>query len=152
MITQYGMSAKFGLMGLATQENQYLSGRVVLNCGDDTATEVDHEVMELLHKSYEEAKALLNDHRKALDKIAEYLIKKETITGKEFMKIFRAVEKGMEIPENLDELELPEEKKEEEPQKVKELPEKEEPSQQEKEAEKEKPSTKEEEKPDMQQE
>lgn len=152
MITQYGMSAKFGLMGLATQENQYLSGRVVLNCGDDTATEVDHEVMELLHKSYEEAKTLLNDHRKALDKIAEYLIKKETITGKEFMKIFRAVEKGMEIPENLDELELPEEKKEEEPQKVKELPEKEEPSQQEKEAEKEKPSTKEEEKPDMQQE
>ena len=63
------MSAKFGLMGLATQENQYLSGRVVLNCGDDTANEVDHAVMELLHKSYEEAKALLNDHRKALDKI-----------------------------------------------------------------------------------
>ena len=92
MITQYGMSAKFGLMGLATQENQYLSGRVVLNCGDDTATEVDHEVMELLHRSYEEAKNLLSGHRKALDKIAEYLIRKETITGKEFMKIFRAVE------------------------------------------------------------
>ncbi|HIZ22638.1 MAG TPA: ATP-dependent zinc metalloprotease FtsH [Candidatus Blautia faecigallinarum] len=110
MITQYGMSAKFGLMGLATQENQYLSGRVVLNCGDDTATEVDHEVMELLHRSYEEAKNLLSGHRKALDKIAEYLIRKETITGKEFMKIFRAVENGMEIPDNLEELVLPEEK------------------------------------------
>ena len=110
MITQYGMSRKFGLMGLATQENQYLSGRAVLNCGDDTATEVDHEVMELLHYSYEEAKRLLNEHREALDKIADYLIRRETITGKEFMKIFRAVERGVEIPENLDELEIPEEK------------------------------------------
>ena len=108
MITQYGMSKKFGLMGLATQENQYLTGRVVLNCGDDTATEIDHEVMVLLHTSYEEAKRLLGSHREALDKIAEYLIKKETITGKEFMKIFRAVEKGIEIPENLDDLILPE--------------------------------------------
>ena len=104
MITQYGMSQKFGLMGLATQENQYLSGRAVLNCGDDTATEIDHEVMQLLHYSYEEAKRLLNEHREALDKIVEYLIRRETITGKEFMKIFRAVERGMEIPENLDEL------------------------------------------------
>ena len=104
MITQYGMSQKFGLMGLATQENQYLSGRAVLNCGDDTATEIDHEVMQLLHYSYEEAKSLLNEHREALDKIAEYLIRRETITGKEFMKIFRAVERGLEIPENLDEL------------------------------------------------
>ena len=104
MITQYGMSQKFGLMGLASQENQYLSGRAVLNCGDDTATEIDHEVMQLLHYSYEEAKRLLNEHRKALDKIAGYLISRETITGKEFMKIFRAVEKGLEIPENLDDL------------------------------------------------
>ena len=104
MITQYGMSQKFGLMGLATQENQYLSGRAVLNCGDDTATEIDHEVMQLLHYSYEEAKRLLNEHREALDKIAGYLISRETITGKEFMKIFRAVEKGLEIPENLDDL------------------------------------------------
>ena len=104
MITQYGMSQKFGLMGLATQENQYLSGRAVLNCGDDTATEIDHEVMQLLHYSYEEAKRLLNEHREALDKIAEYLIRRETITGREFMKIFRAVERGLEIPENLDEL------------------------------------------------
>ena len=104
MITQYGMSQKFGLMGLATQENQYLSGRAVLNCGDDTATEIDHEVMQLLHYSYEEAKRLLSEHREALDKIADYLIRRETITGKEFMKIFRAVERGIEIPENLDEL------------------------------------------------
>lgn len=104
MITQYGMSQKFGLMGLASQENQYLSGRAVLNCGDDTATEIDHEVMQLLHYSYEEAKRLLNEHREALDKIAGYLISRETITGKEFMKIFHAVEKGLEIPENLDDL------------------------------------------------
>ena len=104
MITQYGMSQKFGLMGLASQENQYLSGRAVLNCGDDTATEIDHEVMQLLHYSYEETKRLLNEHREALDKIAGYLISRETITGKEFMKIFRAVEKGLEIPENLDDL------------------------------------------------
>ena len=106
MVTQYGMSEKFGLMGLATQENQFLSGRAVLNCGDDTATEVDHEVMILLHNSYEEAKQLLGSHRAALDRIAEYLIRRETITGKEFMKIFRAVEMGMDIPENLDEFEL----------------------------------------------
>lgn len=110
MITQYGMSDKFGLMGLATQENQYLSGRTVLNCGDDTATEVDHEVMVLLHNSYEEAKRLIGSHREALDKIAAYLIRRETITGKEFMKIFHAVERGIEIPENLDDLVIPEEK------------------------------------------
>ena len=102
MITQYGMSKKFGLMGLATQENQYLNGRAVLNCGDNTATEVDHEVMELLRVSYEEAKRLISSHRKALDKIAAYLIRKETITGKEFMIIFRAVEKGMEVSDVLD--------------------------------------------------
>ena len=102
MITQYGMSKKFGLMGLATQENQYLNGRAVLNCGDNTATQVDHEVMELLRVSYEEAKRLISSHRKALDKIAAYLIRKETITGKEFMIIFRAVEKGMEVSDVLD--------------------------------------------------
>ena len=111
MITQYGMSQKFGLMGLASQENQYLSGRAVLNCGDDTATEIDHEVMKLLHESYEESKRLLSGHRTALDKIAEYLIRKETITGKEFMKIFRAVERGMDIPEDLNDLVFPEDMK-----------------------------------------
>ena len=112
MITQYGMSEKFGLMGLATQEDQYLSGRAVLNCGDDTATEIDHEVMKLLHHSYEEAKRILGSHRKEMDKIAEYLIRKETITGKEFMKILRAVQQGMDIPENLDDLVLSEDEKE----------------------------------------
>jgi len=111
MITQYGMSQKFGLMGLASQENQYLSGRAVLNCGDDTATEIDHEVMQLLHESYEESKRLLRGHRTALDKISEYLIRKETITGREFMKIFRAVERGMDIPEDLNGLVFPEDVK-----------------------------------------
>ena len=101
MITQYGMSEKFGLMGLATQQSQYLDGRAVLNCGDDTATEVDHEVMELLHRSYEQAKQMLSENRDALDKIAEFLIERETITGKEFMKIFRQV-KGIPEPEELE--------------------------------------------------
>ena len=91
-------------MGLAVQEDKYLSGRMVMNCGDDTATEVDHEVMKLLHDSYEESKCLLMEHRDALDKIADYLIRRETITGKEFMKILRAVENGMEIPDDLNEL------------------------------------------------
>ena len=120
MITQYGMSEKFGLMGLASQENQYLSGRAVLNCGDDTATEIDHEVMKLLHDSYEESKRLLRGHREALDKIADYLIRRETITGKEFMKIFRAVERGMDIPENLEDLVFPEDIKAIESEKTKE--------------------------------
>ena len=97
MITQYGMSEKFGLMGLAEVENQYLSGRATLNCGDSTATEIDHEVMEMLKKAYEEAKRLLTENREALDKIAEFLIEKETITGKEFMRIFREI-KGLPIP------------------------------------------------------
>jgi len=91
MITQYGMSEKFGLMGLASAENQYLDGRTVLNCGDDTATEIDHEVMELLKDSYSKAKELLLGSRDPLDKIADFLIQKETITGKEFMKIFHEV-------------------------------------------------------------
>ena len=120
MITQYGMSEKFGLMGLASQENQYLSGRAVLNCGDDTATEIDHEVMKLLHDSYEESKRLLRGHREALDKIADYLIRREIITGKEFMKIFRAVERGMDIPENLEDLVFPEDIKAIESEKTKE--------------------------------
>lgn len=98
MITQYGMSDKFGLMGLASSTSQYLDGRMVLNCGDQTATEIDHEVMALLKRSYDEAKALLSENREAMDKIADFLIQKETITGKEFMKIFREV-KGIPEPE-----------------------------------------------------
>ena len=92
MVTQYGMSERFGLMGLASQENKYLDGRMVLNCGDQTATEIDHEVMQILKRSYDEALSLLKEHRPAMDRIAEYLIQKETITGKEFMRIFREVE------------------------------------------------------------
>lgn len=98
MITQYGMSERFGLMGLAQTENQYLDGRAVMNCGDSTATEIDHEVMKLLKYSYDEAKRLLSENREALDKIAEFLIQKETITGKEFMKIFREI-KGENQPQ-----------------------------------------------------
>ncbi|MBQ0059926.1 MAG: ATP-dependent zinc metalloprotease FtsH [Lachnospiraceae bacterium] len=92
MITQFGMSDKFGLMGLASQETQYLGGRAVLNCGDETATEVDHEVMKMLKEAYAKALELLKEHRSSLDRIAEYLINKETITGKEFMKIFNEAE------------------------------------------------------------
>ena len=98
MVTQYGMSEKFGLMGLETKENEYLTGRTIMNCGDATAAEVDQEVMRILKDSYEEAKRLLSDNRDVMDKIAEFLIQKETITGKEFMKIFREM-KGIPEPE-----------------------------------------------------
>ena len=99
MVTQYGMSEKFGLMGLATQENEYLTGRTVMNCGDATAAEVDQEVMKILKEAYGEAKRLLSENREIMDKIAEFLIEKETITGKEFMKIFREM-KGIPEPED----------------------------------------------------
>lgn len=92
MITQYGMSEKFGLIGLESVQNRYLDGRPVSNCGEETASEVDKEVMKMLKEAYEEAKRLLTEHRSSLDQIAEFLIEKETITGKEFMKIFREVE------------------------------------------------------------
>ena len=98
MVTQYGMSEKFGLMGLESQENQYLTGRTVLNCGDATAADIDQEVMKILKSAYDEAKRLLRDDREAMDKIAAFLIEKETITGKEFMKIFREV-KGLPEPD-----------------------------------------------------
>lgn len=98
MVTQYGMSEKFGLMGLATQQDQYLTGRTVMNCGEATAAAVDDEVMEILKRSYEEAKRLLSENREIMDQIAEFLIEKETITGKEFMQIFRKC-KGIPEPE-----------------------------------------------------
>ena len=98
MVTQYGMSKKFGLIGLATVESKYLSGEATLNCADSTAAEVDKEVMKILSESYEEAKKMLTENREVLDKIAEYLIEKETITGKEFMKIFREL-KGLPEPD-----------------------------------------------------
>ena len=96
MVTQYGMSEKFGLMSLESVEDRYLSGHTVLNCGQETATEIDKEVMQILKSSYDKAITLLKDNRECLDKIADFLIEKETITGKEFMHIFRQV-KG--IPE-----------------------------------------------------
>ncbi len=101
MVTQYGMSERFGLMGLETRENQYLTGRTVLNCSDTTEADIDKEVMAILKASYEEAKRLLGENREAMDKIAEFLIEKETITGKEFMRIFREVT-GTPEPEEKD--------------------------------------------------
>lgn len=98
MITQYGMSEKFGLIGLESIQSRYLDGRPVQNCGPDTAAEIDKEVMKMLKNAYEEAKRLLSENREALDKIAAFLIEKETITGKEFMKIFREV-KGIDPDE-----------------------------------------------------
>ena len=91
MVTQYGMSEKFGLMGLESKESMYLNNGTVLNCSDETAADVDSEVMRILKESYAEAKRLLSENRKCLDKIAEFLIEKETITGKEFMEIFHKV-------------------------------------------------------------
>ena len=92
MVTQYGMSDKFGLMGLESVQHKYLDGRAVLNCGEETAGEIDKEVMTMLKKAYDEAKRLLTENRDALDKIADFLIEKETITGKEFMEIFHKVQ------------------------------------------------------------
>lgn len=91
MVTMYGMSEKFGLMGLESIENRYLDGRAVLNCGDETAGEIDKEVMKLLKAAYMKAIQLLRENMEALDKISEFLIEKETITGKEFMDIFNEV-------------------------------------------------------------
>ncbi len=89
MITMYGMSDYFGLMQLESIESQYLERRRVLNAADSTAAEVDREVRNMLAKAYEEAKQMLSENRPILDKIAAYLIERETITGEEFMKIFR---------------------------------------------------------------
>ena len=95
------MSERFGLMGLESVQSRYLDGRAVRNCGEATAAEIDEEIMKMLKASYEEAKRLLSANRDALDKIAAFLIEKETITGKEFMKIFREV-KGIPEPEETD--------------------------------------------------
>ena len=97
MVTQYGMSKKFGLISLESVENRYLDGRPVLNCGDDTAAEIDQEVQMILKDSYETAKKLLEENREVLDHIAEYLFEHETITGKEFMRIYRDI-KGIPQP------------------------------------------------------
>lgn len=101
MITRFGMSDKFGLMGLATVESEYLGGGARLTCSDVTAADVDTEVMELLKECYADAKRMLAENRELMDKLAAHLIEKETITGKEFMKIYRA-EKGIPEPEEED--------------------------------------------------
>lgn len=99
MVTRYGMSKKFGLVGLATVESQYLDGRASLNCSDETAAEIDAEVVAIIKESYEKALQMLRENRELMDKLAAFLIEKETITGKEFMKIFRQ-EKGLPEPED----------------------------------------------------
>lgn len=108
MITQFGMSDKFGMMSLASVDNAYLDGAAHLNCGDETAAQIDEEVRTMIHNCYQEAYQLLEENREVLDHIADYLYEHETITGKEFMKIFREL-KGLPDPD--------EEKKEEEDQK-----------------------------------
>ena len=99
MITQYGMSDKFGLIGLESVQNQYLDGRSVLNAADATAAEVDKEVMRMLDEAYNRAKTILSEHRETLDKLAAYLFEKETITGKEFMEIYNEIEEEQLISE-----------------------------------------------------
>ncbi len=103
MVTRYGMSKKFGLMGLETVASQYLDGRSAMNCADNTASEVDAEVMQILKEAYEEALGLLRENREIMDQIAAHLIEKETITGKEFMKIFREA-KGLPEPDEKKEI------------------------------------------------
>jgi cell division protease FtsH len=98
MITRYGMSKRFGLAGFATVESQYLEGRTAMNCSDKTAADIDEEIVVMLKDAYEQAKALLADNREIMDKLAAFLIEKETITGKEFMQIYRK-EKGLPEPE-----------------------------------------------------
>ena len=97
MVTEYGMSKRFGLIGLASMQNKYLDSAATLNCSDATEAEIDAEVVAILKESYEKAKELLRENRELMDKLAEYLIEKETITGKEFMEIFRR-EKGLPDP------------------------------------------------------
>lgn len=114
MITRYGMSKHFGLMGLETVESQYLDGRTSMNCSDVTAAAVDEEVMKLLKSCYKEAKTMIKENRAIMDKIAAHLIEKETITGKEFMEIY-CKEKGIPVPVKDDDKKL---KKKNEPKKA----------------------------------
>ena len=99
MITQYGMSDKFGMVGLESIENRYLDGRAVLNCADETAAKIDEEVAKRMKEFYERAVSIIKENRDVLDKIAEYLIEKETITGKEFIKMYREI-KGLPEPDD----------------------------------------------------
>jgi cell division protease FtsH len=108
MVTRFGMSEKFGMMGLATVESQYLDGRASLICGDNTAGQIDEEVLKMITDAYAKAKQLLEENMESLDKISEYLFEHETITGKEFMKIFREI-KGLPDPDEEKEKEKSEE-------------------------------------------
>ena len=99
MITQYGMSDRFGMVGLESIENRYLDGRAVLNCADETAAKIDEEVARRMKEFYERAVSIIKENRDVLDKIAEYLIEKETITGKEFIKMYREI-KGLPEPDD----------------------------------------------------
>jgi cell division protease FtsH len=94
MITLYGMSDKFGMVGLESVENRYLDGRRVLNCSEVTAAAIDEEVMRIMKECYDKAKGFLEENKDVMDRLAEFLYEKETITGKEFMKIFREM-KGL---------------------------------------------------------
>ncbi len=98
MVTMYGMSDKFGMMCLATVQNQYLEGGAGLICGENTASQIDDEVLSIINSSYAEAMKLLDENREILDSISDYLYQKETITGKEFMKMFRGM-KGLPDPD-----------------------------------------------------
>ena len=100
MITQYGMSEKFGLVQLESVESKYLDGRAVAQCSNETETEIDKEVREIISSCYEEAKRLLNENRDILNKIAGVLIERESITGKEFMTIFNEMKANKEVSEN----------------------------------------------------
>lgn len=108
MITRYGMSETFGLMGLETLENQYLDGRSVLNCSDQTAAKIDDEVMKVLKDAYAKAVTMLEEHLDALDEIAHFLIEKETITGKEFMEIFNRITGVEEEVKEIEEIQIQE--------------------------------------------
>ncbi|SEP76401.1 cell division protease FtsH [Lachnospiraceae bacterium RM5] len=110
MITRYGMSEKFGLMALETVEDQYLTGQTRLNCSDATAAMIDDEVRKMLDKCHDDAKKILSEHRKELDVIANFLYSKETITGKQFMELYKKVQSGEDVSEYLTENDMPENK------------------------------------------
>ena len=110
MVTRFGMSDKFGMMGLATVESKYLEGRAALTCGEDTASQIDEEVLAIINSCYGKAKELLTEYREVLDKISEYLYERETITGKEFMDMFRELT-GIEADEEKEKEEQKEDQK-----------------------------------------
>lgn len=149
MVTRYGMSKKFGLVGLATVESQYLEGRTALNCSDTTAAEIDAEVVQILKESYEQALSMLRENRDVMDKLAEFLIEKETITGKEFMEIYRR-EKGIPEPEKKEET-TAEQKPEKKEEAAERNPEKKETAAEQEPQRKEKAAGQEEEKPEPEQ-